>query len=82
MKGHKAGKIVVSEPAAARRLLAEKLNVETFDPTGKSVEECIEALRALSPDNRGFHHTFDCSGFQLRLKQVSNVLELEVLPPM
>lgn len=62
LKGHKAGKIVVSEPAAARRLLAEKLNVETFDPTGKSIEECIEALRALSPDNRGFHHTFDCSG--------------------
>lgn len=62
LKGNKAGKIVVSEPATARRLLAEKLNVETFDPTGKSVEECIAALKDISPDKRGFHHTFDCSG--------------------
>lgn len=62
LKGHKASKIVVSEPAVARRLLAEKLKVETFDPTGKSVDECIAALKALSPNGRGFHHTFDCSG--------------------
>ncbi|EGV61099.1 Putative diacetyl reductase [(R)-acetoin forming] 2 [Yamadazyma tenuis] len=62
LKGHKASKIVVSEPALARRLLAEKLDVMTFDPTGKSVEDCVKELRALSPGNHGFHHTFDCSG--------------------
>ncbi|KAI5965038.1 hypothetical protein KGF57_000831 [Candida theae] len=62
LKGHKAGKIVVSEPAAARRSLAKKLGVEVFDPSGKSVEECIAALKEMSPDKRGFHHTFDCSG--------------------
>lgn len=62
LKGHKSGKIVVSEPALARRLLAEKLGVETFDPTGKSVEQCVEELKAMSPDGHGFHHSYDCSG--------------------
>lgn len=62
LKGHKAAKIVVSEPALARRLLAEKLEVEVFDPTGKSVEECVRTLKAMSPDGHGFHHTYDCSG--------------------
>lgn len=62
LKGHKAAKIVVSEPALARRLLAEKLDVQVFDPTGKSVEECVKALREMTPDGHGFHHTYDCSG--------------------
>ncbi|KAI5970099.1 BDH2 [Candida margitis] len=62
LKGHKVGSIVVSEPALARRLLAEKLNVQVYDPTGKPVEQCIEELRDMSPGGRGFHHSFDCSG--------------------
>lgn len=62
LKGNKASKIVVSEPAMARRLLALKLNVEVFDPSGKSVDECVQILREMSPDKLGFHHTYDCSG--------------------
>lgn len=62
LKGHDAGKVVVSEPALARRLLAEKFNVEVFDPTGKSVDECVEQLKAMSPEGKGFHHSYDCLG--------------------
>lgn len=62
LKGHNPGKIIVSEPALARRLLAEKLQVEVFDPNGKLVDECVEELKKLSPNGYGFHHIFDCSG--------------------
>lgn len=34
LKGHGASKIVVSEPSAGRRAIAESLGVQTFDPTG------------------------------------------------
>jgi Threonine dehydrogenase and related Zn-dependent dehydrogenases len=63
LKGHKAGTIVVSEPALARRLLAEKFNVKVFDPAGKSVQECVSELRKLSPTGFGFNYSYDCSGF-------------------
>lgn len=62
LKGHKAGKIVVSEPALARRLLAASFNVEVFDPIGKTTEQAVEELRQMSPDGNGFHHSYDCSG--------------------
>lgn len=62
LKGHKAGKIVVSEPALGRRLLAQRFNVEVFDPIGKTVEEAVRQLKALSPDGNGFNHSYDCSG--------------------
>lgn len=42
------GTMVVSEPALARRLLAQKSNGKIFDPTGKSVQECVTQLRKLS----------------------------------
>ncbi|EGW32915.1 polyol dehydrogenase, partial [Spathaspora passalidarum NRRL Y-27907] len=62
LKGHKVGHIVLSEPALARRQLAEKLGVEVFDPTGKSVEQCVTELRAMSPNGHGFNYSYDCSG--------------------
>lgn len=75
LKGNKAGKIVVSEPALARRQLAEKLGVTVFDPTGKSVDECVEELRKLSPNGYGFNHSYDCSGvpatFQTSLRALN-----------
>lgn len=72
LKGNKVGHIVVSEPALARRKLAEKLGVTTYDPTGKSVDECVEDLKKLSPDGLGFKYSYDCSGvpatFEIGLK--------------
>ncbi|CUM62476.1 uncharacterized protein PRCAT00000026001 [Priceomyces carsonii] len=62
LKGHQAGQIVVSEPALARRRLAEKLGVKVFDPCGKTVDQCVEGLKALSPNGNGFQSSFDCSG--------------------
>lgn len=62
LKGHKAGKIVVSEPSKARRELAQSFGIETFDPTGISVEECVKKLKEKSSDGYGFHHSYDCSG--------------------
>lgn len=62
LKGHGASKIVVSEPSAGRRNLAASLGVDTFDPTGKLVEECVKALREMTSDGFGFHRSFDCSG--------------------
>lgn len=62
LKGHGASLIVVSEPSLGRRKLAASLGVQTFDPTGKTVEECVEALKQFTPDGFGFHRSFDCSG--------------------
>lgn len=62
LKGHGAAHIVVSEPSTRRRELAESLGVKTFDPSGKLVEECVAALKAMTPDGFGFHKSFDCSG--------------------
>lgn len=62
LKGHQAGRIVVSEPALDRRLLAEKLGVETINPKDYSAEENVKALRAMTDDGFGFHHSYDCSG--------------------
>ncbi|GMG19464.1 unnamed protein product [Ambrosiozyma monospora] len=60
LQGHKAGKIVVSEPALIRRQFAEKLGANVFDPT-KS-ENPIADLKMMVPENEGFHASFDCSG--------------------
>ncbi|EMG47749.1 BDH2 Probable diacetyl reductase [(R)-acetoin forming] 2 [Candida maltosa Xu316] len=72
LKGNKVGHIVLSEPALARRQLAEKMGVTTYDPTGKTVDECVADLKKLSPDGNGFKHSYDCSGvpatFQIGLK--------------
>ena len=64
LKGHGAGKIVVSEPSAGRRAIAEKLGVETFDPLSMPHEETMEKLKLLSPDKQGFHYSYDCAGTQ------------------
>ncbi|KAK6454135.1 polyol dehydrogenase [Scheffersomyces xylosifermentans] len=76
LKGHKSGKIVVSEPALARRQLAEKLGCVVFDPTGKTVDECVEQLRALSPNGYGFHHSYDCSGVPATFKTSIKALNI------
>lgn len=73
LKAHKAGNIVVSEPAEARRKLAESFGVQTFDPTNyESVDQSVTALKKLTNDGFGFHHSFDCSGilvsFEVSLK--------------
>ncbi|GME71441.1 unnamed protein product [Ambrosiozyma monospora] len=68
LKGHRAGKIVVSEPAANRRKLAASFGAEVFDPTGKSLEECIVELKKMSPKGVGFDRAFDCSGLPVTLR--------------
>lgn len=62
LKGHKAGKIVVSEPALSRRVLAQDFGAEVIDPKDYSYEECIKALKLMTVDGFGFHHSYDCSG--------------------
>lgn len=64
LKGHGAGKILVSEPSAGRRAIAEKLGVETFDPLSMPHEETMEKLKLLAPDKQGFHYSYDCAGTQ------------------
>lgn len=76
LKGHQASSIVVSEPALARRQLAEKLNVKAFDPTGKGVEQCVDELVKLSPDGRGFDKVFDCSGVEDTFKISQKALKV------
>ncbi|GMG56420.1 unnamed protein product [Ambrosiozyma monospora] len=75
LKGHKSGKIVISEPAKARRELAKSLGAEVYDPTGKSLQECVNDLKALSPNGAGFNRTYDCSGlpitFQTSIKTLT-----------
>lgn len=61
LKAQGAKKIVVSEPASIRRELAEKLNVQTFDPS-KHGESAVEKLRSIPEGGNGFDFAFDCSG--------------------
>ncbi|QLG73127.1 hypothetical protein HG535_0E02110 [Zygotorulaspora mrakii] len=61
LKGFGASKIVVSELAKIRRVLAESLNVETFDPS-KHGKDAIEELRKIPEGDDGFDFAFDCSG--------------------
>ena len=60
MKGNQVSNCL-SEPALARRQLAEKLGVITYDPTGKSIEQCVEDLKII-PGGYGYEYSYDCSG--------------------
>ncbi|KAF6006089.1 hypothetical protein HII13_005209 [Brettanomyces bruxellensis] len=60
LRGHKAGKIVCSEPALIRRELAKKLGAEVFNPMDH--KDPIGDLKALVPETEGFDASFDCSG--------------------
>ncbi|GMM32056.1 (R,R)-butanediol dehydrogenase [Martiniozyma asiatica (nom. inval.)] len=62
LKGHQAGKIVCSEPAAIRRDFAKKLGVEVFNPN--DYEDPIYELKNMLPETEGFTASFDCSGIQ------------------
>ncbi|KAK6460039.1 sorbitol dehydrogenase [Scheffersomyces coipomensis] len=67
LKGNNITDIVISEPALARRKLAQTLGAKIFDPTpfGDEDEEPLtKELLKLSPDGWGFHHIYDCSGIQ------------------
>lgn len=61
LKAKGAKKIVVSELASIRRELAERFNVETFDPS-KHGDNAISELRSITEGNKGFDFAFDCSG--------------------
>ena len=41
--------------------MAEKLGVITYDPTGKSIEQCVEDLKII-PGGYGYEYSYDCSG--------------------
>ncbi|GMM32904.1 (R,R)-butanediol dehydrogenase [Saccharomycopsis crataegensis] len=74
LQGHKAGKIVVSEPAEVRRLQAANFGVETFNPFEyKSLQEGIDALKATAGTG-GFQYSFDASGVQASLDTSIGVL--------
>lgn len=62
LKGHRAGRIVCSEPAALRRDFAKRLGVEVFNPM--EYEDPIMSLKNLLPETEGFAASFDCSGIQ------------------
>jgi (R,R)-butanediol dehydrogenase/meso-butanediol dehydrogenase/diacetyl reductase len=63
LKGKNVKSIVISEPAKARRELAEKFGIRTFDPCAfNDPQECNKALKQLSLDGKGFDKTYDCSG--------------------
>ncbi|RCK62553.1 putative diacetyl reductase [(R)-acetoin forming] 2 [Candida viswanathii] len=65
LKGHKVDvkDIVLSEPAAARRELAESFGVRTFNPFEfKDADEQIKQLVQMTTSNAGFSHVYDCSG--------------------
>ncbi|CAN3376725.1 hypothetical protein DIURU_001509 [Diutina rugosa] len=55
--------IVVSEPAPARRALANSFGAIVYDPTSAaSVAESDEALRQMSAGGLGYDRAYDCSG--------------------
>ena len=62
LKGHKAGRIVCSEPAEIRRDFALKLGAEVFNPL--EYNDPISSLKNLLPETEGFATSFDCSGIQ------------------
>ncbi|KAK6872272.1 (R,R)-butanediol dehydrogenase [Candida tropicalis] len=63
LKGHKIHDIVLSEPATARRELAESFGVRTFNPLEyKDKNTQIKELLKLTKRNAGFTHVYDCCG--------------------
>lgn len=81
LKGHQTGKIVVREPALDRRLLAEKLGVETFNPKEYSTGENANALKAMSDDGFGIIVMIvqDCSGLSVTFNASVHLLHLTLL---
>ncbi|SCW01449.1 LAFE_0D12816g1_1 [Lachancea fermentati] len=61
LQGHKAGKIIVSEPAKARREQAALMGAETFNPFDHG-KDAVDVLRKIAPDGEGFDFSYDCSG--------------------
>lgn len=75
LKGNRIDYIVISEPAKARRELAQCFGVKTFDPSQYSQEkESLAALKSLSPDGKGFHRTYDCSGIPVTFNAAIKML--------
>ncbi|CCD26379.1 (R,R)-butanediol dehydrogenase NDAI_0H02050 [Naumovozyma dairenensis CBS 421] len=74
LKAHGASKIVVSELAERRRILASKMGVEVFDPS-KHGDNAVTELRNIPRGQHGFDYAFDCSGvkatFNTALKALS-----------
>ncbi|QPG76286.1 hypothetical protein FOA43_003672 [Brettanomyces nanus] len=63
LKGHKASRIVCSEPALMRRQFAERLGAEVFNPMEH--KDTVGDLKALVPETEGFDAAFDCSGIPI-----------------
>ncbi|CCK71804.1 (R,R)-butanediol dehydrogenase KNAG_0I00120 [Huiozyma naganishii CBS 8797] len=61
LKAQGASKIIVSEPATMRRELADRMHVETFDPSTHG-DKSVAMLRSKTFDGKGFDFAFDCSG--------------------
>lgn len=63
-QGHRASKIVVSEPSEIRRNNAIKLGAIGFNPFDYEEDKLAEELIKMSPSGHGFDYSYDCSGFQ------------------
>ncbi|GME90206.1 unnamed protein product [[Candida] boidinii] len=73
LKGHKAGKVICSEPALIRRQFAEKLGAQVFNPMDHK-DDAIEVLKSFTEDNIGFDASFDCSGIKITYEQSIDAL--------
>lgn len=62
LKGNQVDNIVVLEPSKARRELAEKFNVDTYDSTNVSAEQSAEELKKYTKGGLGFSQSYNCSG--------------------
>ncbi|ODV95240.1 hypothetical protein PACTADRAFT_49988 [Pachysolen tannophilus NRRL Y-2460] len=65
LQGHKAGRIICSEPAKIRRERAAALGAIVFDPSQEDEAQGIASLKKLTTSGAGFDATFDCSGLPI-----------------
>lgn len=74
LKGHKANKIVVSEPSNFRRKQAENLGAEVYSPFDYKDDEYANFIKGKSEDGYGFHYSYDCSGIPVTFQLAHSAL--------
>ena len=75
MKAAGANKVIVSEPAAARREQVSEFSHAVINPFEESVEQRCSGLT----EGRGIEVVFDCAGVPRALESAMNAIRFEGL---
>lgn len=75
LKAHGAGKIIISEPAEGRRVLAQNLGALSYNPKDfKDSSDLVKALMQETEGSFGFNNSYECSGFPVSFEVAHKAL--------